>query len=34
VYRLTGAGTTALAERRQAWTQFATGVEAVLGWSA
>jgi DNA-binding PadR family transcriptional regulator len=34
VYRLTGAGATALAERRQAWTQFATGVEAVLGWSA
>ena len=34
VYRLTGGGAAALAEHRRDWRQFATGVEAVLGWSA
>src|SRR5262245_33850695 len=34
VYRLTAAGAAALAERRAEWTSFATGVHAVLGWSA
>ena len=30
VYRLTAAGATALAERTRSWTQFVTGVQAVL----
>lgn len=34
VYQLTGAGAVALADRRSEWRRFATGVEAVLGWSA
>src|SRR5437763_1639712 len=31
VYRLTGAGSTALAERRRQWDEFAVGVGNVLG---
>ena len=31
VYALTGAGATALADRRAAWTSFASGVSAVVG---
>jgi len=31
VYQLTGAGATALAERRSEWKQFAMGVDNVLG---
>ena len=31
VYRLTGAGASALADHRAAWTSFASGVDAVFG---
>jgi PadR family transcriptional regulator PadR len=34
VYELSGAGAAALASRRREWTEFAGGIEAVLGWSA
>jgi len=33
IYQLTGAGAAALAERRQQWTTFAAGVEAVVRWA-
>ncbi len=33
VYQLTGAGATALAERRQEWRQFVVGIDNVLGWA-
>jgi DNA-binding PadR family transcriptional regulator len=33
VYQLTGAGATALAERRTEWKQFVMGVDNVLGWA-
>ncbi len=34
VYAINGAGIAALAERRAEWTGFATGVNAVLGWTS
>jgi DNA-binding PadR family transcriptional regulator len=34
VYALTAKGATALAAERTEWKRFATGVQAVLGWSA
>jgi PadR family transcriptional regulator, regulatory protein PadR len=34
VYTLTAKGATALAAERKEWKRFATGVHAVLGWSA
>jgi len=34
VYNLTAKGATALAAERKEWKRFATGVHAVLGWSA
>ena len=34
VYALTTKGATALAAERTEWKRFATGVQAVLGWSA
>ena len=34
VYRLTGGGAAALADHRREWRRFATGVDAVLGWTA
>jgi PadR family transcriptional regulator len=33
VYRLTGAGTAALAARREEWTALVRGVDAVLAWA-
>jgi PadR family transcriptional regulator len=34
VYALTAAGAAALVARRAEWSDYASGVEAVLGWSA
>jgi PadR family transcriptional regulator, regulatory protein PadR len=34
VYALTDKGVTALAAQRTEWRRFATGMQAVLGWSA
>jgi DNA-binding PadR family transcriptional regulator len=34
VYQVTGAGAVALDSRRQDWREFASGMQAVLGWSA
>ena len=34
VYALTSKGETALAAERTGWKLFATGIQAVLGWSA
>ncbi len=34
MYRLSGAGAAELVDRRREWTTFASGVEAILGWSA
>jgi PadR family transcriptional regulator PadR len=33
VYEITGAGLAALRARRGEWREFASGVQAVLGWS-
>lgn len=33
VYELSGAGANALRERRQEWTQFVAGVEAIVAWA-
>ncbi|HWW53130.1 MAG TPA: helix-turn-helix transcriptional regulator [Acidimicrobiales bacterium] len=33
VYQISGAGAAALAHRREEWSRFASGVDAVLGWS-
>jgi DNA-binding PadR family transcriptional regulator len=33
VYELSAAGANALRERRQEWTQFVAGVEAIVAWA-
>lgn len=34
VYRITDRGRTALAAERSSWSEFAAGVQSVLGWSS
>ena len=33
VYELSGAGASALRERRQEWTRFVAGVDAIVAWA-